>query len=255
MPRAKRSGGELFIVDNADDHSKVQRYLHDWCDVARAFDIATAYFEIGSLLALDGQWQKLEQIRILMGDEVSRRTKHAFEQGLRHITGQLDDSIERSKDQDEFLSNVPAIVEAIRSGQIQARVYRDDKFHAKAYITHAKLDVVGAGALVGSSNFTYPGLHDNVELNIQVRREVEELQEWFDEYWARAADITPEILRALSAQHANAQSAVGDALSRIDQAQRFRTSIETQERADLSRRQTSHDRQAAIASSQREAHP
>ena len=35
---------ELFIVDNADDDWKVERYLHDWCD------IATAYFEIGALL-------------------------------------------------------------------------------------------------------------------------------------------------------------------------------------------------------------
>jgi hypothetical protein len=74
----KRSGSELFVVDNADDQWKVHRYLHDWCEIARAFDIATGYFEIGSLLSLDGQWQKLEHIRILMGDEVSRRTRNAL---------------------------------------------------------------------------------------------------------------------------------------------------------------------------------
>ncbi|MFC2036399.1 helicase-related protein [Chloroflexota bacterium] len=191
------SGGELFIVDNADDHWKVHRYLHDWCDIARAFDIATAYFEIGSLLSLDGQWQKLESIRILMGDEVSKRTKKAFEAGLERIVKRLDQSIESAKDEDDFLSGVPAIVEAIRSGKIQARVYRREKFHAKAYITHAKLDVVGAAALVGSSNFTYPGLHQNVELNLQVRHEVEELQEWYERYWAEAEDVTPEILRVI----------------------------------------------------------
>ncbi|MGD8624351.1 MAG: hypothetical protein PVF47_14580 [Anaerolineae bacterium] len=63
--KPKRSGGELFIVDNADDDWQVHRYLHDWCEIARAFDIATGYFEIGSLLSLDGQWQKLDAIRIL----------------------------------------------------------------------------------------------------------------------------------------------------------------------------------------------
>jgi len=192
-----KSGGDLFIVDNADDQWKVQRYLHDWCDIARAFDIATGYFEIGSLLALDGQWQQLEKLRILMGDEVSKRTQKAFEAGLAQITTRLDDSIEAAKEEDDFLSGVPAIVEAIKSGQIQARVYRKKKFHAKAYITHAKLDVVGAAALVGSSNFTYPGLHDNVELNIQLRREVELLQEWYERYWDEAEDITPEILRVI----------------------------------------------------------
>ncbi|MFC2023425.1 helicase-related protein [Chloroflexota bacterium] len=196
-PQATKSGGELFIVDNADKRWKVHRYLHDWCDIARGFDIATAYFEIGSLLALDGQWQKLDQIRILMGNEVSKRTKKAFVEGLERITHRLDESIEKAKEADDFLSGVPAIVDAIRSGQIQARVYRKEKFHAKAYITHAKLDVVGAAALVGSSNFTYPGLHDNVELNIQVRREVEELQEWYERYWDEAEDVTPEILRII----------------------------------------------------------
>jgi hypothetical protein len=192
----KKSGAELFIVDNADDW-KVQRYLRDWCEIARAFDIATGYFEIGSLLSLDGQWQKLEKLRILMGDEVSKRTKKAFEEGLAQITGRLDDSIEAAKEEDDFLSGVPAIVEAIKSGQILARVYRKRKFHAKAYITHAKLDVVGAAALVGSSNFTYPGLHENVELNIQLRREIEELQEWYERHWLEAEDVTPEILRVI----------------------------------------------------------
>ena len=193
----KKSGGELFIVDNADDDWKVQNYLHDWCDIARAFDIATGYFEIGALLALDNQWQKLERIRLLMGDEVSKRTKKAFEEGLKRITAQLNDSIEEAKEEDDFLSGVPSIVDAIREGQIQARVYRKKKFHAKAYITHAKLDVVGSAALVGSSNFTYPGLHDNVELNIQLRREVEELQAWYEHHWEEAEDVTSEILRTI----------------------------------------------------------
>jgi len=47
----------LFIVDNSDEQWTAARYLHDWCDVARALDVATGYFEIGSLLALDGEWQ------------------------------------------------------------------------------------------------------------------------------------------------------------------------------------------------------
>jgi superfamily II DNA or RNA helicase len=193
----KKTGGELFIVDNSDEDWKVQRYLHDWCDIARAFDIATGYFEIGSLLSLDGQWQKLDGMRILMGDEVSKRTKKAFEEGLAQITGRLDDSIEAAKEEDDFLSGLPAIMQAIRSGQIQARVYRKKKFHAKAYITHARLDVVGAAALVGSSNFTYPGLHENVELNIQLRREAEALQEWYERHWEDAEDVTPDILRVI----------------------------------------------------------
>ncbi|MFC2053490.1 helicase-related protein [Chloroflexota bacterium] len=190
-------GGELFIVDNSDEDWKVVDYLQQWTEISNQFDIATGYFEIGSLLALDGHWKKLEKIRILMGDEVSRRTKKAFEDALAGITEKLDASIEAAKDDDDFLSGVPAIVEAIQSGKIEARVYRKKKFHAKAYITHAKYDVVGSSALVGSSNFTFPGLHNNVELNVQLRREVEELQEWYETHWEQAEDVSPDILRTI----------------------------------------------------------
>jgi len=175
----------------------VRDYLQQWCDIARAFDIATGYFEISALLALDNKWQGLDKIRLLMGDEVSKKTKRAFEEGLAQITTRLDESIEEAKEKDDFLEGVPAIVEAIKKNKIEARVFRKKKFHAKAYITHSKFDVVGSSALVGSSNFTYPGLHQNVELNIQVRREVEQLQAWFEDHWAEAEEVTPDILRTI----------------------------------------------------------
>jgi hypothetical protein len=86
MPRrTSKSGGELFIVDNSDDQWKVARYLHDWCQLSESIDIATGYFEIGGLLALEDEWQKVDAIRILMGDEVSRRTRRAFDERLQRI--------------------------------------------------------------------------------------------------------------------------------------------------------------------------
>ena len=88
-------------------------------------------------------------------------------------------------------------MDALKKGQILCKVYTKEKFHAKAYITHAKHAVIGAVALVGSSNFTYPGLSDNVELNIQIRREVELLQEWYERHWKEAQEITPEVLQVI----------------------------------------------------------
>jgi superfamily II DNA or RNA helicase len=193
----RRTGSDLFIVDNSDQDWKVANYLREWCSISRQFDIATGYFEIGSLLSLDGEWQKLDKIRILMGDEVSKRTKKAFEDSLAQLASRLDQSLEDAKEDDDFLSGVPAIVDAINNKKIKARVYRKKKFHAKAYITHSKLAVVGSSALVGSSNFTFPGLHQNVELNVQLRREVDSLQEWYETHWDKAEDVTPEILKTI----------------------------------------------------------
>ena len=193
-----RGGGQLFIVDNSDTDWKVRSYLSDWCALSRAIDIATGYFEIGALLALDGKWQQVDCIRILMGDEVSLRTKNAFVASFSRIIAQLDASIEGEKSKNDFLVGVPAIVEAIRAGRISCRVYRQSKFHAKAYLTHARAAVVGSFGLVGSSNFTFPGLAENIELNVQIRGpEVSLLQNWYEQYWQAAEDVTPEILRTL----------------------------------------------------------
>ena len=198
MGNKTRSGSDLFIVDNSDKDWKVLKYLRDWCELSQAADIATGFFEIGSLLAMDEEWQKVDKIRILMGDETSRRTKNAFFEGLINIKNRLDNSIEAQKEKNDFLTGVPAIVEGIRSGKIQCRVYRKEKFHAKAYITSARQAVIGSFALVGSSNFTLPGLTENVELNVQITgRQVNALQEWYEEHWNQAEDITPEILQVI----------------------------------------------------------
>lgn len=200
MPKREshKAGSELFIVDNSADEWKALRYLHDWCQLSKSIDIATGYFEIGALLALGDEWQKVDHIRVLMGDEVSKRTKRAFEAGLQEIASRLDRSIEQEKDKNHFLKGVPAIVEAIRSGKIECRVYRKDKFHAKAYITHARLEVVGSSALVGSSNFTVPGLTQNIELNVQITgTPVAVLQEWYEERWEEAEDVSLEVLKTI----------------------------------------------------------
>lgn len=190
-----RVGSDLFIIDNTDSEWDVLRYLNGWCRLSNQLDVASAYFEIGSLLALDGEWQKVDTIRILMGDEVTKRTKNML---ARALAERLDASIEEQKIRDDFLDGVPAIVEAIKTGRIQFRVYRKSKFHAKAYITHSREAVVGSFALVGSSNFTRPGLSSNVELNVQISGpNVGLLQDWYEHYWEEAEDISPEMLRTI----------------------------------------------------------
>jgi len=199
MPqKTSKTGSELFIVDNSDAEWKVQKYLHEWCQISKQIDVATGNFEIGSFLSLKEAWQKVDTIRILMGNDVALRTKKAFEDGLAGFLGNLDRSLEAEKETNDFLTGVPAVVEGIRSGKIFCRVYRKEKFHAKAYITHARFEVVGSAALVGSSNFTFPGLTENIELNVQITGgPVNVLQEWYEDHWKAAEDVTPDILKTI----------------------------------------------------------
>ncbi len=203
---SKATAGELFIVDNSDAEWKAVRYLEQWCKYATQMDIATGFFEIGSLLALEDHWRQVDGFRILMGDEVSLRTKRAFAESFGLIQGRLDGSIEEEKKKNVFLTGVAAIVDAIRSGKIDCRVYRKDKFHAKAYITHARDEVLGSAALVGSSNFTHPGLCENIELNVRLDgTDVAVLQEWFEDHWKDGEDVAAEILRII-ARHTEPRS-------------------------------------------------
>ncbi len=194
---ATTRGRDLFIVDNSISGWTGLRYLEEWSAIARSFDVATGYFEVGALLALEGKWRGLEKLRILMGAETTQRTRRALLESVRDRSKAfLDENLESDKATNPFLVGVPGIVEALRSGQIEVRIYDKDKFHAKAYITHSKLEVIGSQALVGSSNFTRPGLTENIELNVQIQsaREVAQLQEWFEAHWQEATEATPEII-------------------------------------------------------------
>ena len=197
MPRrTSRTGSELFIVDNSDDDWKVLRYLHDWCQLSKAIDIATGYFEIGGLLGLNDEWQKVDGIRILMGDEVSGDPKALRRDAAGQVTakrqpggGEGEKRLSRGRSGHRGGDSL---------GKISCRVYKKDKFHAKAYITHARQEVVGSFALVGSSNLTLPGITENVELNVQIAgTPVSVLQEWYEEHWNNAEDVTAEILRVI----------------------------------------------------------
>lgn len=194
------TGHGLFIVDNSVTGWTGLRYLEEWTGIARAFDIATGFFEIGALLALDGKWQSLEKIRVLMGAETTHRTRKTLLDSVRtQVAEALDQSIESSKQDNPFLHGVPAVLKGLQSGQIECRVYNKGKFHAKTYITHAKLEVVGSQALVGSSNFTRPGLTENIELNVQIQsaREVAQLQDWFEVHWNEAKEITDAVIETV----------------------------------------------------------
>ena len=198
---------DLYIVDNSSEQQSVKEYLIDWCKVSKQMDIATGYLEIGGLLALDTHWQKLDKIRIILGNEVTKRTKDVIDKVVEAFLSRFNDSIDVEHERNEFLVGVPAILDAMKSGKIECRVFDKNKFHAKAYITHFRdeyrsqfiqsMNIPSGYALVGSSNFTKAGLTQNIELNVQVNNDVDLLQKWFDEHWEQGEDITTAVLTVI----------------------------------------------------------
>ena len=104
----------LFIVDNMSRNKSVKHYLTEWCSISKQMDIATGYFEIDGLLELENKWQTMDKIRIILGSEVTKRTREVIEQVVSFLISKLDDSIENEKDKNEFLIGVPAILHALK---------------------------------------------------------------------------------------------------------------------------------------------
>jgi superfamily II DNA or RNA helicase len=158
------------------------------------WDIATGTFEIGSLLALDGLWQRVQKIRILMGDETTRRTRRELVDSLRQAS---DDNIEMTKAADDAaaLTGLDAVRQALQSKQIHVKVYSRAKFHAKAYRLETKGPPVDY-ALIGSSNFTEPGLTRNLELNLFTTDQSQHnaLKTWFQGVWEDGEEVNPDII-------------------------------------------------------------
>jgi superfamily II DNA or RNA helicase len=77
-------------------------------------------------------------------------------------------------------------------------VYSQAKFHAKTYLFETSQ--LSDYAIVGSSNFTKPGLTQNIELNVLTTDQLhlEKLKAWFAEMWKQAGeDINPEVIKVL----------------------------------------------------------
>ena len=184
------------IVDNRNENTALA-VLKALLPETRQLDIATGVFDLGSLMALDGFWQKADLVRILMGDETTRRTRSALLDSLARCA---DASIEARKQEDDALTGLAAIRDALRpeAARIRCRIYAQAKFHAKAYLLKTRALPVNFG-LVGSSNFTRPGLTENLELNLlsTEQHQLRALQEWYDEMWGEADDVRAELLRVI----------------------------------------------------------
>ncbi len=163
---------------------------------SKSLDVATGYFEVGALLDLDGEWQKLNHMRLLMGDEVTRKTRKAFVEALKDRDR---NGIERAQELDDWkaLEGLEAIREALNNRFIETKVYTKAKFHAKAY--HFKTGGVVNHGIIGSSNFTHPGLTQNIELNLFTsdNTHLGEVAKWYQQAWDEAEDLTADLLQII----------------------------------------------------------
>ena len=225
-----------FVIDNQ---------VHRMADVlngilaehgGRSLDVATAYFNVRGFTLLQEGLQGLGSFRLLLGDEP--RDGEAV--GLRPRAAlRLTQDLNVAPFDEATLRSVEDLIAFLRRDMVGVRAYRQGFLHAKSYIFYGDLPVGGAdrfqpiAAIVGSSNFTGPGLTTNKELNlshkttltpeemaaigpppvdgheeVELRRKlmsgvgaqaIAELDRWFRENWEASCDFKDELIDLLDA--------------------------------------------------------
>lgn len=92
-------------------------------------------------------------------------------------------------------ASVVTTIEKIKSGVMKVKLANDNpRLHAKMYRTRASI-------IFGSSNFTFPGLHSNREMNQRhpcTKKEYKELSKYMESLWELGTDCTDFILQLLN---------------------------------------------------------
>ncbi|HET6387103.1 MAG TPA: phospholipase D-like domain-containing protein, partial [Armatimonadota bacterium] len=191
--------GSSSIIDNRDGNTLLAG-LQRIGEQGRDLRIAAAFFSLDALLLLANQLEHYDRIRILFGDDASPRQRRALLQMLR-ATSDRDLLNQREKDA-PLLTALRKVEALFAAGRVEARCYTSEKFHAKAYLVQRDVFPPQLGVL-GSGNFTRPGLLQNVELNVLLTPEqTAQLDAWYEARWAEAAEdvVTEDLLEEIRRQ-------------------------------------------------------
>jgi hypothetical protein len=187
------------LIDNVSGNTALAG-LRQLLPHAGAWDVATGGFELGQLLTLEAAWHAVKKIRVLVGDETTRRTLRELQENLRR---QSDDSIETLKERDDAatLAGLEVIRQALQNKALQLRAYHRSRFDARAQRVEPA-DGSRGHALIGSSSFTEAGLARPVTLSLATSDpdQVAALKAWFQKFWTEAEGVSPTFL-ALVERH------------------------------------------------------
>ena len=135
----------------------------------KSLDVATAYFNLEGFKLLQEGLQDLGSFRLLLGDE----PQDGESIGLRpRAASRLTGELNAAPFTEDTLRSVEELIAFLRREMVSVRAYQQGFLHAKSYIFYGDLPVGGedrfqpVAAIVGSSNFTGPGLTTNKELNL-----------------------------------------------------------------------------------------
>ena len=158
--------------------------------------IATGYFNVEGYEVLKDDLRAAAQrddfqLRLLIGNEAVVR-KDAPPPLEAETEGSLPQELDDLPINDSRAALVGDLIDFLSQEKVQLRQNPVRFSHAKCYIFEDQ-------AVVGSSNFTHPGLQKNIELNAALYQPSAQnlVEQWFERRWTKGEDIKQQIIQTL----------------------------------------------------------
>lgn len=182
-----------MIIDN--ESVTLLSIVKDLLKTTRTVKIGVGYFYVSGFELIEEDLASLEKICILMGPETGNETAEKL-MGKSSLTDQLSSDLRAAERALESAERVGRVHSLLKTGKLKVKILTDRRFHSKAYIFRGD---ESSSAIVGSSNLTYGGLVENLELNVMLKdsANVDALEIWFDNLWEQAEEFGPELLNRI----------------------------------------------------------
>lgn len=182
----------------------------------RSLDVATAYFTVGGFSLLRNQLKDIGSFRLLLGAEPATGEQIGLRPDGKATHGLLRRDLEALPFDEATLRSVEDLIAWLRAEHVRVRLHDKGFLHAKAWLFYS--DRPGQQklfdrfrpilAVVGSSNFTVPGLTSNRELNLAHKVLLDESEavdapaaqavEWLSD--VSASEISPQNRQLLKSE-------------------------------------------------------
>jgi len=191
------------IIDNRSVCFKdeIKKYLQQ----AIKANFATGYFYLSGFNLLKEDLEHLEKINILMGNETNQSTCDDIVAGY---SAQLISDSKQLDDEKPQFKSLLALRDFIKEKKVDVKVYVPEKrgnFHTKLYIIYrTEASRPQSIAILGSSNFTQPGIMGNTELNYVHTQQVvvDAFDEWFNDRFKEAKDFNADLIKIIESSAA-----------------------------------------------------
>jgi len=138
----------------------------------RSLDIASAYFTVSAFGMLADGLEQLGNFRLLLGAQPAGAEQIGLRPERGALRALLRGDLEREPFSEATLRLVERCIRFLRRERVAVRLYDAGFLHAKCYLFYNDAPARGwerfqpIAGIVGSSNFTAPGLTSNRELNL-----------------------------------------------------------------------------------------